>query len=123
MSYYIHNVPGRLRIKSPFLKNNKNAANDVVSSLNNLSGVDSIDVNLTTGSLLINYDLREIKHTVIVELLEGKGYFNSSEAETNDDYLHKTATKVGTFIGKTLFSTFAGMALERTPFSFLSLLI
>ncbi len=123
MSYYIHNVPGRLRIKSPILKNNKHVANDVNSSLNALSGVDNIDINLTTGSLLVNYDCKTVKYSEIVEILEEKGYFNSSKAETNDEYLYKTASKAGAFIVKSLFSAFAGMALERTPLSFLSILI
>ncbi|MCX7913582.1 MAG: hypothetical protein N2511_03240 [Thermodesulfovibrionales bacterium] len=123
MSYYIHNVPGRLRIKSPILKNNKIAVNDVFCTLNSLSGIDNVDINPTTGSLLINYDLKSIKHTDIVGILEDRGYFDSSKAETNDDYLKKTASKVGAIIGKSLFSTFAGMALERTPFSFLAILI
>lgn len=123
MSYYIHNVPGRLRIKSPFIKNNKYVADDLQTSLNTLHGVDAVDVNLTTGSLLINYDLKSIKHTDIVDILEVKGYFESSKAQTNDEYLHRAASKAGAIIGKTLFSTFAGMALERTPLSFLSVLI
>ncbi len=123
MSYYIHNVPGRLRIKSPVIKNNKYVADELKKSLSYFYGIGTVDINLTTGSLLINYNPKSLKYTDIVDSLQRKGYFDISKAQTNDEYLQKAASKAGAIIGKSLFSTFAGMALERTPLSFLSVLI
>ncbi len=51
MSYYVHHVPGRLRVKSPLIKNNETVAAAVKQLLRGVNGVDSVDVNLTTGSL------------------------------------------------------------------------
>lgn len=123
MSYYIHNIPGRLRIKSPVIKNNKFVADELQKGLSTLYGVAAVDINLATGSLLVNYNSKSVKHSDIVDILQRKGYFDASKAITNDEYIHKAASKAGDVIGKSIFSTFTGMALERTPLSFLALLI
>ncbi len=123
MSYYIHHVPGRLRIKSPVIKNNKFVAEELKKCLSTLYGIATIDINTTTGSLLINYNKRAINYNEIINLLERKGYFDSSKALTNDDYLHQATSKAGAVIGKSIFSTFTGMALKETPLSFLAILI
>ncbi len=123
MSYYMHNVPGRLRIKSPVIKNNKNVADELKKSLSTLHGIATVDINLTTGSLLVNYNSKSVKHMDIVDILQRKGYFDASKAATNDEYLHSAASKAGALIGKSIFGTFAGMALEGTPLAFLAILI
>jgi copper chaperone CopZ len=123
MSYYMHNVPGRLRIKSPIIKNNKHVADELKKSLSTLHGIATVDINLITGSLLVNYNSKSVKHSDIVDILQRKGYFDTSKAVTNDEYLQKAAKKAGNIIGKSIFGTFAGMALEGTPLSFLSILI
>jgi copper chaperone CopZ len=123
MSYYMHNVPGRLRIKSPVIKNNKNVANELKKTLSTLYGVATVDINLTTGSLLVNYNYKVVKHTDIVDILQRKGYFDASKAVSNDEYIQRAASKAGALIGKSIFGTFAGRALEGTPLSFLAILI
>jgi len=123
MSYYMHNVPGRLRIKSPAIRNSKNVAEELKKSLSTLHGVATVDINLTTGSLLVNYNSKSIKHMDIVDILQRKGYFDASKATTNDEYIHKAASKAGTIIGQSIFGAFAGRALEGTPLSFLSIFI
>jgi len=123
MSYYIHNVPGRLRIKSPVIKNNKDIADELKKSLSTIQGIAAVDINPTTGSLLVNYNYKIVKYNDIVDLLQRKGYFDASKAINNDEYLQRAAEKAGNIIGKSMFSTFAGMALEKTPFSFLTILI
>jgi len=58
MSYYMHNVPGRLRIKSPLLKRNNDAGDELKKALSTIQGVAAVDFNPTTGSLLVNYNHR-----------------------------------------------------------------
>lgn len=123
MSYYMHNVPGRLRIKSPVIKNNSNAVDELKKALCTLYGIATVDINLTTGSLLVNYNSKAVRHTEIIALLQRKGYFDSSKALTNDQYLHKAVSKAGAIIGKSIVSTFTGRALEGTPLSFLAILL
>jgi len=123
MSYYFHNVAGRLRIKSPVLKNNKNIVDEINKILSTTHGIIAINTNITTGSLTVNYDHRVIKHNDIIDLLQRKKCFDLSKAVSNDKYLQKAAEKVGNIIGKSIFSAFVQMALEGTPLSFISILI
>jgi copper chaperone CopZ len=123
MSYYIHNVPGRLRVKSPLLKRNSAAADELKKILSTVQGIATVDFNPMTGSLLINYNHKVASHEDIVRLLERKGYFDRTKATTNEKYIHAAAKKTGRLIGKAAL----GMALERafegSALSLLSLLI
>jgi copper chaperone CopZ len=94
MSYYIHDIPGRLRVKSPSIKRNRSAAEEVERLIGNVYGVDRVNVNLTTGSLLVNYNPKTLKYHDIVNMLQAKGYFDYSKAVTNDQYIHNAASKV-----------------------------
>jgi copper chaperone CopZ len=93
MAYYIHNIPGRLRIKSPVIKNNTNKANELKKIISSTCGIIAIDINLVTGSLLINYNHKTINHNDIVNILQKNGYFNASMALTNDQCVHNIASK------------------------------
>ncbi len=123
MSYYIHSTPGRLRIRSPIIKNNKTAADELKKSLSALYGIGTVDINLITGSILVNYNFKMVKHTDIVDILQRKGYFDASKALTNDEYIHKAVSNAGDMLGKSIFGAFLGMALKDTPLSFLAILI
>lgn len=94
MNYYIHDIPGRLRLKSPVIKRNKVIAKEVEQMFESIKGINDVDINLLTGSLLINYNPKMLKYNDIVNLLEKKGYFDASRAITNDDYIKKTVSKV-----------------------------
>ena len=93
MSYYLHHVPGRIRVKSPVVKGRKRVADKVLALLKGIDGVSNVDVNLTTGSLLISYDPEQVKRDDIVYALHGNGYFDPSRATTNDQYIHSAASK------------------------------
>lgn len=95
MTYYIHDIPGRLRVKSPSIKRNRSAAEDVETMIGSILGVDKVNVNLTTGSLLVNYNPKLLKYNDIVNLLQRKGYFDHSQAVTNDEYIRNAASRVG----------------------------
>jgi cation transport ATPase len=98
MTYYIHNVPGRLRITTPAAKNNAYVADSIEDLLRTISGVDNVAVNLTTGSCLINYNPVKAKQDDIVNVLIQQGYFDPSKAVTNDQYINHAASKVLSFL-------------------------
>jgi hypothetical protein len=56
MSFYLHHVPGRLRLQTPQLKGSQEPARTVCATLAIIAGVAEASVNPTTGSLLIRYD-------------------------------------------------------------------
>jgi len=123
MSFYMHNTPGRLRIKSPIIRRNEKAFYEVRKILGATNGIATLDANITTGSLLINYNLKVIKHDEIIDILHRNGYFDKSKAVTHDEYIHSAASKAGSFIGKSVLGSVIGMALEGTPLAVLALLI
>ena len=112
MSYYFHNIPGRLRIKSPAIKNNRNAAEELKSSMSMLKGIISVDINPTTGSLLVKYDHETLHYKYIVDILQRKGYFDMSKAATNDQYIQSAVSKTFNVISKVVLGSFAEQAIE-----------
>jgi len=93
LSYYIHDIPGRLRIKSPAIKKNQSTAERVRRMLSGMDGVHDVNINLTTGSLLVNYDTGQLENNRIVQALQEQGYFEHSRAVTNDQYFQNVSAK------------------------------
>ncbi|HIJ60919.1 MAG TPA: hypothetical protein HPP56_09980 [Nitrospirae bacterium] len=123
MSYYIHEIEGRLRIKSPKIKKNPSTINELKKTLSTINGIATTDINPITGSLLINYNPKILKSSDIKNLLQKKGYFDTSKAITNDEYIKNNVAKAGNFLTKTVIGASVETALAGTPFSFLAILI
>ncbi|HAM49275.1 MAG TPA: hypothetical protein DCP92_00725 [Nitrospiraceae bacterium] len=123
MSYYMHSVPGRLRVKSPAVKRNDDAAGEIRKTLSTMNGIATVDINVVTGSILINYNPKTIHYNDIVSLLERKGYFDTSRALTNDQFIHRAASQAGNIVGKAIFGTFVEKALEGSALSLITFLI
>jgi hypothetical protein len=117
--FYIHNVPGRVRIISKTIKRNAQAADEVQKGLSGLAGVCTLHITLATGSILIHYNPKALAIEDIVNMLERKGYFDRTKAISNDDYFRKGLSKVGTTVVKSVVETFIGMAVGNTFLSFL----
>jgi len=123
MTCYVHNVPGRLRLRTPHLKRNADTADEIRKALSTLNGIGAVDINLTTGSILINYNHKIIRHEEVLDLLRRRGYYDATRTETTDEYIHKAASKAGSVIGKAIFGTVVEKALEGSALSLISLLI
>ncbi|HTZ40536.1 MAG TPA: hypothetical protein VMB77_10275 [Syntrophales bacterium] len=104
MGYYLHEVPGRMRVKSPLVKNNPRAANDIKNLLSLIHGVNSTEFNLTTGSVLIYYHPGKLHRSDLLNLLTEKGYFDRSKAVTNDQVIQNAAEGTISFFGKPIVS-------------------
>jgi copper chaperone CopZ len=96
---YVHNIPGRLRIKSAVIKKNPSEAAKIRSLLSAVPGVENLDVNLLTGSILIRYDAQKINSDQLLQTLSEAGYFQPSKVVTHDDVLHSMLTTGGKAIG------------------------
>jgi len=53
--FYVHNVPGRLRIRSEILKRNNLAADAAKIALSTIPGIGVVEINPVTGSILVHY--------------------------------------------------------------------
>ncbi len=98
MTYYIHNVPGRLRITSPVVKRDGCGATEMVRLLEASVGVKSVKTRVTTGSCLIHYDPAMTGPDALVLSLSREGYFRPCEAITNDEYIRNKATRLFSFL-------------------------
>ncbi|HEY7554803.1 MAG TPA: hypothetical protein VIH18_08335 [Candidatus Binatia bacterium] len=105
MSNYIHSIPGRLRIKSAAIKKNRVEAAKVQALLASVSGIQSLHVNLLTGSVLVCYNSKEIAESRILFTLSQAGYFDPKKAVTHDDLLHSALTRAGKTIGSLAVGT------------------
>ncbi|MFQ3574014.1 MAG: HMA2 domain-containing protein, partial [Thermodesulfovibrionales bacterium] len=115
--YYIHNIPGRMRVKTPEIKNNKYKAEAVRQTLNAMVGVNVTDINILTGSILVHYDPSVTSEKKIIDRLEKTGYFNKSLSVTNDEYIKSAATKAGNLAAKTVFGAALDTVFAGTPLS------
>src|SRR5271157_4001438 len=91
---YIHNVPGRVRIKNDVLKRNSDSVDEIRKVLSTIRGIGTVDINLTTGSILIHYNPKVTNYEEIAGILKNRGFFDSSRAVTNDEYLKEKVSKV-----------------------------
>ena len=84
MDYYYDYVPGRIRIRTPFIYRNQQNAASLDNALRSLEGITSVGTDALTGSALILFDENKIKHEQIVSFLEKQGYFILPKATTSD---------------------------------------
>jgi cation transport ATPase len=122
MNYYMHTTPGRLRLKNILFKN-RNTHDHIKKVLSVLSGIATIELNSTTGSLTIHYNASQIQAKEIVAALQRAGYFDEKKAISNDQYIHTAASKAGQVIGKAALGVFVDKAFEGSALSLLGLLL
>jgi copper chaperone CopZ len=78
MSHDLHHVPGRLRIRSPKVKGNRLAAEQVCSGLECVGGITAIRANPLTGSATITYDTSATDDQAVCRMLQKQGYLNGA---------------------------------------------
>jgi len=123
MSYYIHSVPGRLRIKIPAIKGHAERAMVIQSLLKDIEAVESIRANTVTGSLVVKYQPGRFARNEILSILKENGCFDASQAFTLDHVVVKTSSKAGRALSKAFCGWAVGRALEGTGLSFLAAFI
>ena len=110
MGYYVHDVPGRLRVKIPQAKGRPDTAQEIEKLLRAIEGIDSTASNTTTGSVVINYNSRTLSSDKILSALNQKGWLDRSKVATYDDVLQETVSRVGSVVSRAL----VGLVLEKT---------
>ncbi len=77
MSHYLHHVPGRLRLKARSLKNSEDKAAEIRALCTQLPGINTIELNTLTGSLLVRYDKASVNSAQILGFLFANGVITS----------------------------------------------
>ncbi|HXX80032.1 MAG TPA: hypothetical protein VEI46_00655 [Thermodesulfovibrionales bacterium] len=94
MKYYIHYVPGRMRIESPALRNNPAKAKEFEIFIKGLNDISAIEIHAATGSAIMHFDEKTINCEQLIGILEKNGYFRLAEAETCDERVEKATEEV-----------------------------
>ena len=80
-STYVHALEGRLRIKLPKIKRALREALEVELRLQQVTGVEEVSANPTTGNVLILYNPRILKQGEIISFLMELGYLSQPMGE------------------------------------------
>jgi hypothetical protein len=123
MSCYLHHVPGRIRIKTPFIKGSPAQAQGIEDNLKSIYGVKSANANALTGSVLINYDPGVVTGDEILNLACKEGRLDLSTALVSDGYMERGLSKTGEAIGRALLGIVIGKVFEGSPLALLSAII
>ena len=123
MGYYLHEIPGRLRVKIPDLKRNPQAARDVQVLLKNLPGIKSISTNTVTGSIIVHYDPQLVNTTAIVNVLARDAYIDLAKVLFNKERKENTTDVVAQAASKAILGFVLDRALQGTPLSIVTALI
>jgi len=73
-SCYMHALPGRLRLRSDYLKGNEQKSVELRESLLEMKGITSVSVSVATGSIVIHHDEDTITTREVLEILGNKQY-------------------------------------------------
>lgn len=123
MGHYIHNVPGRLRVRIPCIKSKEANCLEVEEVLTAMPGVIEARANTITGSILVRYRQAAISPARILEELRDLNYLDGSKARSDLGYLKQTAAATGEKVGKALLGWAVGRILEENGLALLSALI
>ena len=85
-----HQSPGRLRLKIPSKKGDGLFFQSLRDQLSNLSGVERIDINPPTGSILLIHSIDTGK---IAQFARDNGLFEIQQGSSSPSYLHQEVSK------------------------------
>jgi len=94
MQYYIHYVPGRIRIQTPKLHENAGNAAQFEKFMKAIKGVTAVETHVVTGSAIIHFNEKTINCEQVIGILEKEAYFCLAHAETCDEVIEKTTERV-----------------------------
>jgi hypothetical protein len=122
MTYYFHQVPGRIRVRIPAIRHNRYKAAEVKNLLD-LEGIEKVEINHLTGSVVMMFNPEMLDAQSLLDILSDKGYFDKGRAITCDEYINRTTSAAGTKAGRLFFGWAVGKALEANGLSLLAAII
>ena len=120
--YFVHDVPGRLRIKIEYLRNHPERLKEIRTLLN-IPGVSRVKSNPVTGSTVVEYNSDMVSSSCLLHILNKNGYDINLEKNTLNRKTHKTHDKIALKVRKAAFSWLAGRVLEANGLSMVALFI
>lgn len=122
MKYYVHHTPGRLRIRIPSIRSNPYRA-DKVKALLNVNGVERIEVNSLTGSVVVAYDMDAVSAQGLLGILKEGGFYSEDQTISIDMHIQQATGKAAHKVGKAMFGWAVGKVLEANGLSLIAAII
>lgn len=122
MEYYVHHVPGRLRVRIPAIRKNPGRAADVEGLLN-IEGVHTLSSSHLTGSVVVTFDDTRVSPAKLLGILKEGGYYDSSRCVTCDDKIKRASSRAAAKVSRALFGYALGKTLEANGLYILAALI
>jgi hypothetical protein len=123
MNYYVHNVPGRLRVKIPDIKGNESNYLKIKDLLSQYDEINRISINPVTGSVVVHYNEDKLQPWEILFSLKESGYLKGPITIPNHDKGPKTGAGAGEAVWKAVFGWAVGKAFEGSGLSILAAFI
>ena len=123
MGYYLHELPGRLRIKIPRLKRNSHEALRLEGVLEDIAGVASASTNTVTGSIVVKFDPETVSSRQIMDVLSREGCIDLGELIKSQQRPDPGLSMAGAVASKALFGLAIETAFEGSPLTILTALI
>ncbi len=123
MTYYVHNVPGRLRVTVPAIKGNNFLCLDLEGQIGGMHGVKDVLVKPVTGSIVVTYDENLISKNDILAVLQDRGLFDPRLARDKRSDSELAGQKAGYAVCRAAIGWAVGKALEGNGLSFLAAFI
>ncbi len=123
MGYYVHSVPGRIRVRIPEIRHQTHLCREITEEILNHRGVHAVGANPVTGSVKIQYDPSVVDEQHFLNLLQYCGYFDAEKAVDLDRTITSSATRTGQAFGRAVVSWAVGRALESNGLGLLAALI
>ena len=113
MEYYIHYVPGRIRIETPVIRENPQRAELFQKFIKGVDGITAVETHTVIGGAVLHFDEKRINCEQVIGILEKYGYFCLSKAETSDQYIEKVTEKVLKVAENIVTTSLGGGGLEE----------
>ncbi len=123
MTYYLHETPGRLRIKIPGLRGDSETVNAIRDDLMRRRGVQDVQANPVTGSITVIHDPDDVKAHNVLEWFREQGAIEEGWDGRRPQMADPALSKAGAALGKALFGFAVDLALERSGLSLLAVLL
>jgi hypothetical protein len=123
VNHYYHEVPGRLRLKSPVLKGKQVLCKKIEDSIACIAGIQSVKASVVTGSVTIYYDQKVLSSGQIIDIVSEQGYFDRNKAITSDQFMNHSFEKIGQAIGKAVFGAMVEKTFEGSALSLVAALL
>lgn len=123
MGYYLHDVPGRLRVRIPSLKRNSQRVTDIQVLSKSIPGIKSTSVNTLTGSVVFHYQTGLIGSLNILSVLRKEGFLDSKTPIQKAKGVNEVVDRLGREASKVLLGLALNKALEGSPLSMVTLFI